>query len=227
MTVPSRSRRRLDQSRSASPIALRLLACGDDVTRRESRTECSARALAVEWLDPGVDDELDGALAGSEPVETVDSPLPDVDAGSRQEHAVEIACVPVGHRLVERCALLEERRELLGVARQRASAGRDAFPRLLRRGLEEDGERVLGESDPRQFGAERPTSEVDDRRRADGSEPRSRCVPRARGRPPGHARRTALRSSSRSAPRQRHPPKRKDDRDAPRARARASTCPRP
>ena len=100
-----------------------LLTCGDDVTRRESRTQRPARALAVEWLDPGVDDELDGALAGSKPAETVDRPLPDVDAGSRQDHVVEIACVPVGHRFIERCAFLEERRELLGVARKRASAG--------------------------------------------------------------------------------------------------------
>ncbi len=34
-----------------------------------------------------------------------------------------IARVPVGHRLVERCAFLEERRELVGVARERTTAG--------------------------------------------------------------------------------------------------------
>ena len=97
-------------------MRLPLLAGRHDVKRRESRAERAPHALAVKRLDPASTTSSIGPVTGSNPAEAVGCSFPDVDAGGSQDHAVEIARVSVGDRLVDRRALLEQRPELLGVA---------------------------------------------------------------------------------------------------------------
>ena len=107
---------------------LRLLAGGKLVRRDEPVAERELCGGAVDPADARVGDERDRAVAGDEGAELGQRAETDVNAGSREQRSVEVACSPIRARFVDREPLGVERHELLLVAGIRPVAGLGALP---------------------------------------------------------------------------------------------------